>query len=154
MAFDVHLAETFVPWVLGMTLITASRSELFEDLPERIQSLNITHVGIVPSLIEATMCSYEESSKGGVDAPKMRLRFIGSGGEKISDAVRIHHSDHSGVCRRNPALLSFRTAFCRLRCGPPLQRTPPLYVPLLCVSGKRIIILGFGRIGIKASCAF
>ena len=90
MAFDVHLAETFVPWVLGMTLITALRSELFEDLPGRIRALDITHVGIVPSLIEATMCSYEESGKENVNASRMRLRFIGSGGEKISDAVRNH----------------------------------------------------------------
>ena len=70
---------------LGMTLVTASRNELFEDLPHWLKILGITHVGIVPSLIEATMSAVDESTGEGAD--EMKLRFIASGGEKISDAV-------------------------------------------------------------------
>lgn len=80
-AFDVHLAEAFVPLIYGMAAVTAPRSVLFEDLPSYIVSLGITHVGIVPSLIEATMGVMEDT---GDDMP---LRYIASGGEKMSDAV-------------------------------------------------------------------
>lgn len=76
-----------------MTLLTAPRSQLLEDLPRWIRNLGVTHVGIVPSLIEATMCAVEESPEGSLSgndqgASKMKLRYIASGGEKMSDSVR------------------------------------------------------------------
>lgn len=66
-----------------MTLVSAKRGELLENLPLYISLLEITHVGLVPSLIDATMCAVEDDQKG----EDMKLRCIGSGGEKISDSV-------------------------------------------------------------------
>lgn len=67
---------------LGMTLLSAQRSQLLENLPFYIKTLGVTHVGIVPSLIEATMGAVQEE-----DAKAICLRYIASGGEKMSDAV-------------------------------------------------------------------
>ncbi|KAL5533182.1 hypothetical protein ACEPAF_4958 [Sanghuangporus sanghuang] len=93
-AFDVHLAEIFVALSLGMTLICAPRSQLFEDLPCWLHRLHITHVGIVPSLIEATMHAVAESIElavdddgTGVKNKTMDLAYIASGGEKMSDSI-------------------------------------------------------------------
>lgn len=71
-----------------MTLVTAPRSQLLEDLPRWLRELHISHVGIVPSLIEATMLAVEESG-GPVDDgdDAIHLSFIASGGEKMSDSV-------------------------------------------------------------------
>lgn len=66
-----------------MTLVSAKRGELLENLPLYISLLEITHVGLVPSLIDATMCAVEDDQKG----EEMKLRYISSGGEKISDSV-------------------------------------------------------------------
>lgn len=82
-AFDVHLAEILVPLALGMTLVSAKRGELLEDLPQYISLLGITHIGLVPSLIDAIMCAVEDDQNG----EEMKLRYIASGGEKISDSV-------------------------------------------------------------------
>lgn len=75
-----------------MTLISAPRTQLLEDLPQWLQSLQVTHVGIVPSLIEATMHAVARSDKdsaNGKTEQAMRLAYIASGGEKMSDAVRV-----------------------------------------------------------------
>jgi hypothetical protein len=80
-AFDVHLGETFVPIALGMPLFSAPRSELLEDLPFYVNILGITHLGIVPSLIEATLNAASD------ETGKTELRYIASGGEKMSDSV-------------------------------------------------------------------
>lgn len=91
----MHLAETFVGFSLGMTVISAPRSQLLEDLPRWLHRLRVTHVGIVPSLIEAAMHAVAESSESAPDANKqvngdektMDLAYIASGGEKMSDSV-------------------------------------------------------------------
>ena len=67
---------------LGMPLFSAPRSELLENLPYYVNALQITHLGIVPSLIEATLNAASD------DDGKTNLRYIASGGEKMSDAVR------------------------------------------------------------------
>ncbi|KAF9464762.1 peptide synthetase [Collybia nuda] len=90
-AFDVHLAETFVPLVLGMSLHSAPRSQLLENLPFFVQLLGITHLGIVPSLIEATMGAVDEGGEG------MALRYIASGGEKMSDLIMDKWANHPQV---------------------------------------------------------
>ncbi|KAF8844469.1 AMP-binding-domain-containing protein [Paxillus ammoniavirescens] len=92
-AFDVHIAEIFVPLALGMTLVCARRAELLENLPQHISRLEITHVGLVPSLIDATMCTVEQDPVG----EEIKLRYIASGGEKISDSILDKWADHSKV---------------------------------------------------------
>ncbi|KAH0583804.1 hypothetical protein H2248_009404 [Termitomyces sp. 'cryptogamus'] len=91
-AFDVHLGETFVPIALGMPLVSALRSQLLENLPFYVKHLGITHLGIVPSLIEATLGAVSEENEG-----NMTLRYIASGGEKMSDAILDKWADHPEV---------------------------------------------------------
>ncbi|KAF9564589.1 peptide synthetase [Agrocybe pediades] len=92
-AFDVHLAEIFMPIALGMPLISARRSQLLENLPLYVNKLDITHLGIVPSLIEATL----NASQGGSHGSDIALRFIASGGEKMSDSILDKWADHPQV---------------------------------------------------------
>ncbi|KAG6336405.1 hypothetical protein ID866_2678 [Astraeus odoratus] len=92
-AFDVHLAEVFMSLSLGMSIICARRSELLENLPHYICRLEITHVGLVPSLIDATMCAAESDEM----SDKLQLKFIASGGEKISDTILDKWGDHPTV---------------------------------------------------------
>ena len=93
----MHLSETFVAWSLGMTLISAHRTQLFEDLPHWLKRLRITHVGIVPSLIEATMhavAGSDKASENDGSDQAMNVAYIASGGEKMSDAVCIRYVSH------------------------------------------------------------
>ena len=87
MAFDVHLADTFVSLSLGMTLVCAPRTQLFEELPKWIHTMRITHIGIVPSLIEATLVAVSDTANGDITLQTMDLAYIASGGEKMSDTV-------------------------------------------------------------------
>ncbi|THH11834.1 hypothetical protein EW145_g392 [Phellinidium pouzarii] len=104
-AFDVHLSETFVSMSLGMTLISAPRSQLLEDLPRWLSRLRISLVGIVPSLIEATMHAVAESTEQREDADGqnqgMELVYIASGGEKMSDNILDKWADHPSVTLAN-----------------------------------------------------
>lgn len=68
-----------------MLSVSAPRGLLLENLPYYISLLGVTHVGIVPSLIDATMGAVQEDES----MTGMRLRYIASGGEKISDSVRV-----------------------------------------------------------------
>ncbi|EMD38714.1 siderophore biosynthesis enzyme [Gelatoporia subvermispora B] len=93
-AFDVHLAEIFIPLARGMSIVSAPRSTLLEDLPYFIKELKISHLGIVPSLIEATMGSIQEDVESGGSTT---LRYIASGGEKMSDAILDKWANHPTV---------------------------------------------------------
>ncbi|KAI0336556.1 hypothetical protein GY45DRAFT_411925 [Cubamyces sp. BRFM 1775] len=93
-AFDVHLAEILVPLALGIPILAAPRSLLLEDLPYYIKNLRVSHVGIVPSLIEATMGAVQEDEESG---HATTLRYIASGGEKMSDAILDKWASHPKV---------------------------------------------------------
>ncbi|KAI0362122.1 hypothetical protein OH77DRAFT_1416339 [Trametes cingulata] len=93
-AFDVHLAEILVPLALGIPILSAPRSLLLEDLPYYITNLGVSHVGIVPSLIEATMGAVQEDEDSG---HATSLRYIASGGEKMSDAILDKWASHPRV---------------------------------------------------------
>jgi hypothetical protein len=79
-AFDVHLTEVLTPWMLGFATASAPRSELLEDLAAGIEFIGATHVCCVPSLIEATF--------GGLKNGVGQVKYLISGGEKITDNVR------------------------------------------------------------------
>lgn len=84
MAFDVHLSEILAPLTTGFPIVSAPRALLLEDLPFYIKELHISHIGIVPSLIEATMNAVQDD----VDSGHLTsLRYLASGGEKMSNAV-------------------------------------------------------------------
>ncbi|KIM49051.1 hypothetical protein M413DRAFT_438219 [Hebeloma cylindrosporum] len=79
-AFDVHWRRPF-----------AQRSQLLESLPTYVNKLGVTHLGIVPSLIEATLNAAKEA-----EGP-MALRYIASGGEKMSDSTLEKWANHPQV---------------------------------------------------------
>ncbi|RPD66154.1 peptide synthetase [Lentinus tigrinus ALCF2SS1-7] len=93
-AFDVHIAEIMIPLAVGIPILAAPRSLLLEDLPYYIKNLRISHVGIVPSLIEATMSAVQEEEDEGQG---IVLRYLASGGEKMSDAILDRWADHPKV---------------------------------------------------------
>ncbi|PIL24012.1 non-ribosomal peptide synthetase [Ganoderma sinense ZZ0214-1] len=93
-AFDVHIAEIMVALAVGIPILSAPRSLLLEDLPYYITHLRVSHVGIVPSLIEATMGAVQEGEDAG---RATTLRYIASGGEKMSDAILDKWADHPKV---------------------------------------------------------
>ncbi|KAH7913722.1 hypothetical protein BJ138DRAFT_561170 [Hygrophoropsis aurantiaca] len=92
-AFDVHIQEFLVPLALGMVFLCAPRTLLLENLPFYLKHLEISHVGIVPSLIDATMGAMEEEEMG----DGMKLRYIASGGEKMSDSILDKWAGHPKV---------------------------------------------------------
>jgi len=55
---------------------------MLADLQENIIRLGITHLGMVPSMIEATLSAPED----------LPLKYMVSGGEKMSDAVSLKGS--------------------------------------------------------------
>ncbi|KAL4259866.1 Non-ribosomal peptide synthetase [Pleurotus pulmonarius] len=89
-AFDVHLAEVFVSLSLGTPLYNVPRSILLENLSYYVVQFGITHLGIVPSLMEATLSVAQEDG----DLENMKLRYICSGGEKITDAILDKWANH------------------------------------------------------------
>lgn len=92
-AFDVHLAETFLAWRRGMAVITAPRALLLDDLETALRTLKITHASFVPSLIE----------HAGLDPNNLpELRYLGIGGEKMSQMVIDIWASNKKVCVINP----------------------------------------------------
>jgi len=59
---------------------------MLADLQNNIIRLGITHLGMVPSMIEAALSSPED----------LPLKYMVSGGEKISDTVSTE-KDHRGA---------------------------------------------------------
>ncbi|KAK6379689.1 NRPS protein [Exophiala oligosperma] len=49
-AFDVSVFEIFWTWHMGMTLCTAPNDILFKDFSQFIDSLNVTHLSMTPSV--------------------------------------------------------------------------------------------------------
>ncbi|MCO5585543.1 hypothetical protein L7F22_039476 [Adiantum nelumboides] len=55
-AFDVHVSEMVQGWAIGTRLVSiSSRMSLLADLQGSIERFGITHIGMVPSMIEATL---------------------------------------------------------------------------------------------------
>ncbi|KAF9649477.1 hypothetical protein BDM02DRAFT_3230298 [Thelephora ganbajun] len=90
-AFDVHISEICQVWCLGIRLVSAPRFELLADLQNNILRLGITHLGMVPSMIEATLSTPED----------LPLKYMASGGEKISDAVLETWADNVKIILAN-----------------------------------------------------
>ncbi|KAK0465926.1 acetyl-CoA synthetase-like protein [Desarmillaria tabescens] len=76
-AFDVHISEIVQSWCLGSRLVSAPRFELLTQLRRHIISIGVTHIGMVPSMIEALL----ESPDG------LPIKYLVSGGEKITDSL-------------------------------------------------------------------
>ncbi|KAG7086753.1 NRPS protein [Marasmius oreades] len=89
-AFDVHISEITQSWRLGIRLVSGQRYELLADLKGVIKGLGITHLGMVPSMIEATLTGEEE-----------KLKYLVSGGEKMSDSLLKKWANHPRVILAN-----------------------------------------------------
>ncbi|CAG7950893.1 unnamed protein product [Penicillium salamii] len=77
-AFDVHICEMVLGWRHGLRLVTGPRTMLLDNLFLVLSKLKITHAGFVPSLLE----------HAGVSAELLPdLRYLGVGGEKISETI-------------------------------------------------------------------
>ncbi|KDN49336.1 hypothetical protein RSAG8_02038, partial [Rhizoctonia solani AG-8 WAC10335] len=90
-AFDVHISEICQTWCLGIRLVSAPRYEILADLQGNLIDLGITHAGMVPSMIEATL-------SGPDDLP---LKYLVSGGEKISDSLLRKWANHPSLILAN-----------------------------------------------------
>ena len=77
-AFDVHLCETFIGWRLGLTVSTAPREVLLDNLKLALKILKITHACFVPSLLD----------QAGIEPHHVPdLVYFSVGGEKVSKKV-------------------------------------------------------------------
>lgn len=77
-AFDVHICEMVLGWRHGLRIVTGQRSMLLDNLFLVLRRFKITHAGFVPSLLE----------HAGVSAESLPdLRYLGVGGEKISETI-------------------------------------------------------------------
>lgn len=77
-AFDVHIAEMFLAWRMGLAAVTAPRTLLLDNLELALRMLKITHASFVPSLID----------QAGLDPANLPdLHYLGVGGEKMSKQV-------------------------------------------------------------------
>ncbi len=74
-AFDVHIGEMFLAWRFGLCAVTGERLSMLDDLPRTLKELNVTHTGIVPSLLDQTGLLPE-------DTP--HLVYLAVGGEKMT----------------------------------------------------------------------
>lgn len=76
-AFDVSVFEIFFAWHVGMTLCTASRDVLFQDLEAAIRKLGVTHLSLTP-----TVAALIEPD----NVPK--VEFLVTAGEAVTEQVR------------------------------------------------------------------
>lgn len=77
-AFDVHICEMVLAWRHGLSLVTAPRAMLLDNLPLALSSLGVTHTGFVPSLLDQV----------GLEPSHVpALKYLGVGGEKLSQRI-------------------------------------------------------------------
>ncbi|KAF2444764.1 nonribosomal peptide synthetase-like protein 2 [Karstenula rhodostoma CBS 690.94] len=76
-AFDVSVFEIFFSWYVGMCLCTAPKDDLFYDFEAAIDSLDITHLSLTP-----TVAGLVHPSR----VPK--VKFLVTAGEAITEGVK------------------------------------------------------------------
>ncbi|KAF7593553.1 hypothetical protein BBP40_011281 [Aspergillus hancockii] len=91
-AFDVHICEMVLGWRHGLRLVTAPRTMILDNLLQVLSRLRITHAGFVPSLLEHTGVSAEQLPD---------LRYLGVGGEKISEIIIERFVGKTGIALVN-----------------------------------------------------
>ncbi|KAF2027405.1 hypothetical protein EK21DRAFT_72050 [Setomelanomma holmii] len=76
-AFDVSVFEIFFAWHVGMCLCSATKDDLFFDIEDAINSLNITHLSLTPTVAAL------------VDPERVpRVKFLVTAGEAVTEQVR------------------------------------------------------------------
>ncbi|KAF1953666.1 hypothetical protein CC80DRAFT_419903 [Byssothecium circinans] len=75
--FDVSVFEIFFSWYVGITLCTATKTDLFYDFGAAINSLDITHLSLTPTVA------------GLVDPSQVpKVKFLVTAGEALTENVR------------------------------------------------------------------
>lgn len=76
-AFDVSVFEIFFSWYVGICLCTASKDDLFYDFEAAINSLDISHLSLTPTVA------------GLVDPDKVpKAKFLVTAGEAVTENVK------------------------------------------------------------------
>ncbi|KAJ4349788.1 uncharacterized protein N0V89_008406 [Didymosphaeria variabile] len=76
-AFDVSVFEIFFSWYIGICLCTATKDDLFYDLEAAIDSLDITHLSLTPTVAAL------------VDPDKVpKVKFLVTAGEAVTEGVK------------------------------------------------------------------
>jgi non-ribosomal peptide synthetase component F len=76
-AFDVSVFEIFFSWYAGICLCTATKDDLFYDFEAAIDSLDITHLSLTPTVA------------GLVDPSRVpKVKFLVTAGEAVTEGVK------------------------------------------------------------------
>ncbi|KAF1999998.1 hypothetical protein P154DRAFT_522786, partial [Amniculicola lignicola CBS 123094] len=76
-AFDVSVFEIFFTWYAGMCLCTATKDDLFHSFEDAIDSLDITHLSLTPTV--ASLVNPDHVPK---------VRFLVTAGEAVNELVK------------------------------------------------------------------
>jgi amino acid adenylation domain-containing protein len=76
-AFDVSVFEIFFAWYAGMCLCTATKNDLFSDLEDAINKLEITHLSLTPTVAALINPDHVPT-----------VQFLVTAGEAVTEHVR------------------------------------------------------------------
>lgn len=76
-AFDVSVFEIFFAWHVGMALCTSRKDDLFRDLEQAINALNVTHLSLTPTVAALIDPDHVPS-----------VGFLVTAGEAVTEQVR------------------------------------------------------------------
>ena len=86
--FDVSVLEQFWSWSVGICVASAPRDLIFEDIPNAIRQLGITHIDLTPSL--ARLLRPE-------DAPSLCKGVFITGGEQLKQEILDAWGDYACI---------------------------------------------------------
>lgn len=86
--FDVSVLEQFWSWSVGICVASAPRDLIFEDIPNAIRELGITHIDLTPSL--ARLLRPE-------DTPALCKGVFITGGEQLKQEILDAWGDHACI---------------------------------------------------------
>lgn len=139
-AFDVSVFEIFFTWYTGMCLCSASKDVLFRDLGNAIDTLNVTHLSMTPTV--AALVSP-------ANVPK--VQFLVTAGEAVTHQVHgawagkglyqgYGPSETTNICTVNPAVQPHHVIN---NIGPPFQNTSAFVL----AQGSDFNVLPTGSLG-------
>jgi amino acid adenylation domain-containing protein len=86
--FDVSVLEQFWSWGVGICVASAPRDLIFEDIPEAIRQLGITHLDLTPSLARLLHPN---------DVPSLTKGVFITGGEQLKQEILDVWGEHACV---------------------------------------------------------
>ena len=86
--FDVSVLEQFWSWSVGICVVSAPRDLIFEDIPNAIRELGVTHIDLTPSL--ARLVRPE-------DVPGLTKGVFITGGEQLKQEILDIWGEHACI---------------------------------------------------------